>query len=770
MAEDEKVYAESRSRKGLGAMNDEEFESIVRDAIEQSAVYTDEELSPIRAQATEYYLGQPFGNEEEGRSQVVLSEVRDAVLGVLPSAMRVIFGPEHPVEFMPRRADAVATAAQATDYVRYVFSDDNPGLKNTYAVWKDGLVRKMGIFKIGWDASAAIKAYRLEGVTGEELRQMAADEDITFTKVVKSELVSQEEAGAGVIKPMAPPEVGSTSPVSAPTAPTDGPEPLYDVELTKRDGEGRARIWTVPPEEFIFNREARDDETALLLAHRFRKTRGELIDMGIDEDAIDEISGNSEDDGASTAPDWTNVEVMARMSAAGTPSTLGSASATDPAMGPANNKIIYVEGYMRLDYDGDGVAELRKVCTIGEQYKVVYNKPCDSTPFYFFMPDPEPHTFLGQSWADRLMDMQRISSFLMRGALDSLSASIYPRTTYEEGQASVADIMNTAIGAPIRIRKPGAVQSFNHNFLGDKAFPYLDKVQDIIERRTGRNKGVAGLDADALQSTTKDGVQAAISGSQEQAEMLVRLFTEYTLKPLFKGLLRLLVEHQPRKRLIRLRGEYVEVDPRAWDVDMDVRVNVALGSGFTEKKIAILKELYAEQKSIIQEFGVDNPIVTVAMARNTLAKILELEGIMDTETYLKAVPPDWTPPPQQPAPTPEQTIAQAQLQMEQIKAQRSLAEKKDELSLKEKQMDLDHAFKLRELAENSVLKRYQIDAQFHAAYTAANMADDTKREIAEIDATLEAHTRINDAMTQVASTEPAPAEPAPAEPAPTEGT
>ena len=423
--------------------------------------------------------------------------------------------------------------------------------------------------------------------------------------------------------------------------------------------------------------------------------------------------------------------------------TVGYGFTQDPEMGEANRKILYCEAYITMDYDGDGIAELRKVCTVGPTYHPVSNDPVSERPFAIFTPDPEPHALIGGSWGDRLMDMQKVTSMLVRGMLDSLSASIFPRTAYVEGQASVADIMNTAVGAPIRERVAGAVRTLETPFVGEQAMPVLSFMQDVIERRTGQEKGAQGLDADALQSTTKDGVTASLNAAQGQTEMMLRIFAEGTFKPMFRGILRLLIENQPRAQMVRLRGAWTEVNPKSWDAGMDVTVNIGLGTTFVDNKVSALLAVAAEQKDILTTYGPANPLVTIAQYRDTLAKMLKYRGLPNADEFFKQVDPNWQPPaPPTPPPTPEQVQAQAQLQIENMKATKDLAVKKDQLALEEKKMDLDHAFKLRELAVNAELKRYAIRAQFHMDYTQANMDDDIKREVAETDATIAAHTAI----------------------------
>jgi hypothetical protein len=726
MTEPEKP-TEYLARKGEGTMDREEFEAVVKTALAESVSYVDAELSEDRAKASDYYNGKPFGNEEEGRSQAILTEVRDAVDGMLPSALRVFFGAEHSVEFVPTNKDNVEQAAQKTDYVRYVFEQDNSGFLRAYDVLKDGLIRKLGIFKWGWDDSVDTKAYRQEGVTPEQLQLLAADDAVTFPE-------------GGVVQR------------------ADG---NFDVDLTRTEKAGRAWVEALPPEEFIFNREARRLDKALLVAHRTEKTRGELLAMGVKAKEIDEHGGPGEGDTALRH----NAEELARKDMA--------AISDDPEMGKANDKIAYTEAYLTVDYDGDGIAELRKICTIGPSYYPVSNEPTAERPFAIFTPHPEPHALIGGSTADRTMDVQKINSALLRGMLDSLSASIFPRTVYQEGQASVADIMNTAIGAPIRERISGVVRPLVMPFTGKEAMPILQFMQEVIERRTGRNKGAAGLDADALQSTGKEAVGAVLTGSQEQIELICRIFAEQTLKPLFKGLGRLLTAKQPRSRVVKLRGTWVEVDPRTWQDDMDVTVNVGLGTTFVEKKIATLMAVAADQKDILTNMGISNPLVTLPMFRNTRAKILALQGIKDADSYYAPLPPDWQPPPPPPTP-PDPEIAWMQLEkeMNHTKTMKELAIKEDELKLAREKMATDAAqkdadraqqaqdaareleFKMEELVINTALERAKLEATIDAA-GADEEVDRQQQESSA--ATQKAFSDINNAITALATKEtPAP--------------
>jgi hypothetical protein len=734
------VDSTNKHGRGSQKMDDgtfqENFTAMMQDAVQ----YTDDELSPIRATATDLYMGRPFGNEKEGRSQAILTEVRDGVQAVLPDLLEVLFAPQKVVEFKPNRAEQVEQAAQATDYVQQIFMEHNPGFIVMHSVLKDGLVRKMGVVKWGWDESKCAEDYTLEHLTQEELDALTEDESITLNKVVRENddySSGPEPAGdesdepQGITMPpgqmaMTPPS--AMSPMADPSIVGAIPPqvPLFTVDLTWKTNTGRVRVWAVPPEEFIFSREARSIEDAILVAHRTEKTRSEMIALGIDEAFIDEHAG-LEDLTIQSKPE----ELARRIVLSGT-------MAQDPPSGAENKKSAYTEAYFRADRNGDRLAELRRVIGIGPRWAVWKDTAVASAPFALFCPDPEPHTILGLSWADRLADMQLIKSSLLRATLDSAAASIFPRTWFIEGMANLTDILNTEIGAPIRTRGPGAVGEFAHTFMGREMFPLFGMLDGAIERRTGRSNAVMGMDADALQSTEKDAAQAAIQGSQVQATMLARIAVEQVVKPLFRGILRMLVEHQPRAELVKMRGRWVTVDPKSWDATMGLTVTTALGRN-VQRKIQVLQGVLAKQEAYYTQLGPQNPMVSVGMIRHTIGKILELEDIPDTENYFRPLPVGFDPPPP-PAPpaSPEHELAMAQVQVEQMRVTKEIAVKHATLAQKALESGREFQLKVASQAQDTVTKRMQIDAQFKTDFAQMQVDKETQQGTALLNALIDA--------------------------------
>ncbi|MFZ9136037.1 MAG: portal protein, partial [Candidatus Puniceispirillaceae bacterium] len=340
---------------------------------------------------------------------------------------------------------------------------------------------------------------------------------------------------------------------------------------------------------------------------------------------------------------------------------------------PAMKKVLYVENYIKVDYDQDGIAELRKICTAGDGNKILMNEPCAIVPFATFCPDPEAHDFYGMSTADAVMDIQRIKSSIMRNTLDSLAMSIHPRVAIVEGMVNIEDVMNNEVGAIIRQRAAGQVQPMSMLFVGQQAFPVLQYMDEIKEARTGISKASAGLDAGALQSSTASAVQATVSAAQQHIELIARIFAETGMKQLYKIVLHLITTHQDRPRMVRLSNEFVPIDPRVWNADMDVSINVALGRGTDTERMMMLRQIADMQKEAMATMGPVNPLTDIAKLSNTLKAMTELAGFKDASQFWSD-PAQFQPPQQEEKPDINEQLIAVQIQQIQADIQKKAAE------------------------------------------------------------------------------------------------
>jgi hypothetical protein len=703
----------------LEPMNDTDLEAMMGQEITDAVSYIDSDLSPIRARGTEYYRGDPFGNEEEGRSQVVAMEVRDTVSAMLPSLMKVFFSSENTVEFVPRGPEDVDSAQQATDYCNYVFNNDNNGFMVAYATFKDALVRKCGIVKVYIEDSESVRIEEYSGLDDQTL-QIVMQEGDADVQIIAS-YPDESMQGAMQIDPM----TGMPLP----------PAMMHDVQVKRKIVDKRVHVASLPPEELLLSRQAMSFKDAPFIGHRKMATVAELIGMGYDEDEVTDYVG------ASDLND--NEEALAR-------APLANNQFYGESANPMMMRVLYIEGYAKVDFDGDGIPELRKMCFMGSGYKMVRNLPASYIPFVEFPCDPEPHTspLEAMSIFDITRDLQEIKSEVMRNTLDSLAQSIHPRTVIVEGQVNIDDALNNETGAIIRARAPNMVQPLVTPFVGQAAFPVLSYLDEIKEGRTGMSKASMGLNPDALQSSTKAAVAATVSASQGRIELTARLMAE-GMKELFKTILFLVTTHQDKPRMIRLRNKFVQIDPRGWDNTMDVNINIGLGNGDANERQMQLMQVLAKQESILTQFGLENVVVTPQMYVNTLKRIVEMSGIKDASSYFNDIPEGYKPPQAPPKPSPEEVLAQ--VQAESIRA--DIQKKAADLELQRQKMIMDDDFRRDQMSQDRLLKQMELELKYNTQLNTAQIVaeQNVNREVIREQGAL--------AQQAMAQAQPAPMQP-----------
>lgn len=596
-----------------------------------------------RAESTEFYLG----NEPEGtsslQSEFVSTDVRESVLFMLPSIMRTFFGTKKIVEFVPKGPEDIQLAEQQTDYINYLIREKNPGFQVLYDVFKDALVRKTGFVKVFWDDSVTATTHEYSNIDPQSYQALILDKNVE----VIEESVTKET-------------ITTFDPVSGEEVTQDIPA-SYDLTIRRLKPKDQVCIESVPPEEILISRHARDIETASYVAHRMIKSVSDLVAMGYDQEEIEEYAGY----GGSALDPESYEEQEARNP---------FDNMVYPDRHDAGGKdVYYVEHYLYYDFDGDGIDERIRVCTAGDALNVLNVEPWDELPICMFCPDPEPHTAIGSCPADYLKPIQAAKSQIMRDTLDSLGHSIFPRMGIVEGQVNVDDVLNTDIGQPIRMRAPGMVQPFAVPFVGKEAFPVLGYLDESKENRTGVSKASAGLNAEALQSTTSAAVTATMSGAQGRVELICRHFAEGGLKAMFKTVNNLVIKHQNAQDVFRLNGKFIPVDPRYWDSDKDMVVNVAISKSSDAEKFQVLTQLAGKQEQIMQTLGPQNPLVSMQQYANTLTRMIELAGFQDAQTFINTeVPPMPPQAPEQQQPDPAALLAQAEAQKAQVQAQKAI--------------------------------------------------------------------------------------------------
>lgn len=649
-----------------------EFNALVRNEIENALGYYDSEYGTDRITAMNYYMGEEFGNEQEGRSKVVTTEVADTIEFIMPSLMRTFTQTDEFVRFMPRQPEDVEGAKQATSYANYVLNCQNNGFVVLHNFFKDALLQKIGVVKVYYDETEEAQEEEYTGLSDDELTLLLQDSNV--------EIVSQntEEYGEESVDEMGMPV--SDYSVS------------HDVVVKRMSYGGMIKIDNIPPEEFLVSKRASSIEDADFVAHRTTMKVSDLIQMGYDRDTVEKYAGYTELDSSS--------EVANRFE------DIESSDTTDSS-DMSMRDVLVVESYIKSDYDGDGVAELRRVVTLGSGFEVVENETFDHVPFACLSPILMPHRLVGRSIAELIMDLQLIKSTVMRQLLDNIYLTNNARVAAVEGQVNLDDLLNSKAGGIIRMRQPNSVQVLQPPLVGQNAFSLLQYLDEIKEQRTGLSKASMGLDADALQSTTATAVAAQMSAAQGKIEMIARVFAETGVKQLFRLVLTLCLHHGKKEQMIRLNNKFVPIDPSNWKHEYDLTVNVGLGSGQTNEKMAFLAQMAQKQEQILLQMGAENPLVDLQQYRNTLAELASMAGFKDATRFFKN-PEDTPPQPQQPPPPSE---AEMKMQFEQQKFQAELelqkAKQAAELELKREELQMKMQIRQEELRYEAQLRGFE---------------------------------------------------------------
>lgn len=594
-------------------------------------------LSAQREKAMDYYLGQPFGNEQEGRSQVVSTDVQDTIEWIMPTLIRIFTASDKAVVFEPFGPEDEEQAEQETDYTNYVFYKENSGFLIFYSWFKDALLLKNGYVKIYPEEYTKSSVETYKGLSDQEFNLLITDEEL---------------------EPIEHSEYQSVMEIQGQQIPID----LHDLKVRRTSKEKKICVIPVPPDEILVSRKTLsiDINSAPFVAHRCKKTISDLVQMGYDKKTI-ESAGSSEYD--------TTQERTARF----------SYDMTSPDEGDtldSSLKEVWVnECYMTVDFDGDGIAELRKIVMVGNE--ILENEETDIIPVCAITPMVLTHKHHGLSVADTMSDLQLIRSTMLRQMLDNMYLANNQRTGAVEGRVNLDDLLESRVGGIVRMKDPNAIVPIPFNPIPPQTFSLFELTESIKENRTGVTRYNQGTDANSLNKTAT-GVNQIMSASQQRVDLIARVFAETGVKDLFIKLHGMLIKYSDKQKIVKLRNKYVQVDPREWRERFNVSIAVALGTGNKEQTVTSLVTILNLQKETVASGGMGT-LITPQNIHHAQKELVEAMGFKNGELFF--ADPSMQPPPPPPPPDPQLVMIQTQKAIEDDKR------KVDVMGLQQKEKD-----------------------------------------------------------------------------------
>ena len=658
----------------------------------------DSALSAERAEAVNYYLGEPFGNEVEGRSQVVSFDVQDTIESALPQLLKVFVAGDEVVRFEPKNPEDVEAASQETDYINHVVMEKNNGFEIMYTWFKDALLSKNGYVKAYYEEYEEAEEEEYNGLTDAQLDMLVQDDNIEIL-----EHTSYPDPSVTPM-PMTPPMV---SPVDIEQ--TDGEitmeqqgmqafaQPmLHDVKIKVTEMTGEICIKNVSPESIMVSVDASgtDLNSARFVQHRELMHPSEVAEQfDVDEE---EIAG-----------------MMAELDEFEIESNARDIYSEQYDRAVDSSEVLVRDTYIKIN------GERKRYVVVGN--RIIYQEDsCDHVPFACITPMLMPHRHIGRSYTDLTKDIQLVKSTLIRGQLDNMYLANNGRYAISD-RVNLDDMLTSRPGGVVRVQgEPmSAVMPLSHAPFPPSSFTMVEYMDSMKEKRTGVTAYNQGLDTDSLNKTAT-GVSQIMSAAQQRLELVARTFAETGVKDLFLLVHRLVRQNLTKPDIVRIRNQWVEIDPREWKNRKDLSISVGLGSGNKDQQLMHLNTILQMQREALA-VGLTSP----EKIYNALSKLTQNAGFKNPEEFW--IDPSNNPQPAQPQPSPEQQLIQGQLQIEQQKAQADM-----QLEAQKNQADMEQE-QLR--SQNDILiEREKIAAQAELEKFKAQLKAETDLQIAQIKA------------------------------------
>jgi len=670
---------------------------------EESIAYgiNDSQLSAERAEAIQFYLGEPFGNEVEGRSQVVSYDVQDTIESALPQLLKVFVSGDEVVRFEPKGPEDIEAANQETDYINHVVMEKNNGFEIFYVWFKDALLSKNGYVKVYYEEEDDVTEEEYEGLTDEQLDMLVQDDNV---EIIEHEAYPDPSVPP---LPMTPPmmtEGPNVQPINGEGIEIDMEmqqafmQPmLHDVKVRVTETMGQIKIKNVAPENMMISVDATGNclSSARFVQHRELMHPSEIAEtFDVDEDELTEIMAEQ---------DEFELE--------------------------SNARDIYSEQYDRAVDTSELLVRDTYIKVNGERHRyvvvgnrIIYrDESCEVVPFASVTPMLMPHRHIGRSYTDLTKDIQLIKSTLMRGQLDNMYLANNGRYAISD-RVNLDDMLTSRPGGVVRVQgEPGAaIMPLQHAPFPQTSFTMVEYMDNMKEKRTGITAYNQGLDADSLNKTAS-GVAQIMSAAQQRLELVARTFAETGVKSLFMLVHRLVRQNVTKPDIVRIRNKWVNIDPREWKNRKDLSISVGLGAGNKDQQLMHLNAILQMQREALQ-VGLTDP----SKIYNALSKLTQNAGFKDPDEFWNDpanMPQDM----QQKPSSPQDTLIQGQLAIEQAKAQgdMAIAQQKAQANLQQEQVR----------SQNDVtIEREKIAAQAELERFKAQLKAETDLAIAQIKA------------------------------------
>jgi hypothetical protein len=623
---------DKEAKSVLGAPMDERtLVAILRaEEVDASSYYTSE-LAKEQADALDRYFAKQYGDEVEGRSKVRTHDIEDTINWMLPDLMRVFMASDDLVSVESRSPQDEENTQEIADCIAHVFWNENDGASLLHDFAFDGLLQKIGVASVRWEDPQPEPPQELKGVTPEQVEQYLKDPEY---KILEGE---EDEDQPGT----------------------------FELKVQRTPICGKVCIENVPPEEFRISRRARDIKSAMYHARE-------------QEVFVTDLIREFPDKARELDPEYVG-EVARTVEAESDPRTLARfqqesvSNNRESSNHDKRKKVRLYTEYVRIDYDNDGLVELRQIKRVNST--ILENERVDKSEFVVWSPIRVAHKLVGRSIADTITDIQKIRTVVTRRTLDALDQSLMPRVAFDKTAMDPEDVdalIDAEVGGTIPVRgNPGdklmPVVTPDLTASGYQTLEYWDQKS---EQASGVTRHAQGLNPDAITKTAS-GIDMLQAAANDRIELVARWLAK-GVEEMLQRVLDLLCAYQDQPKWVRIKGRPVQMDPRRWSDSLAVKVHVAMSAANRQTMLANLAMIAQKQEQIIMQAGMSNPLCGVKELAHTYSRMVETMGFRDTTKFFKdvsQVPPEQLAPPQQEDPKTVEVKAKAELEQAKLQLQ-----------------------------------------------------------------------------------------------------
>ena len=665
-------------------MTEDSVKTLVGKHISNAQGFYSGNLSKSRERALDYYMGNPMGNEVDGRSKVISSDVSDAVEPLMANLMRIFTASNKLFHCEPVGVEDVDIAEQSTDYINHVFFKKNNGWVLLHNFIKDALIEKNGFLKVFHEYTDRVVRESYDRLSDDEYSMLIDDRDVEV--IEHTEYEDENPTENYQQEPVAPMGMGDGLDMGMGIAITPM---LHDVVIHRTSKKGKTCIEGIPPEEMLIESNAKGIEDANFIAQRKMVTRGELIELGFDRGIVETLPNDRVED--------MNQEYQTRHQ--DIHNTIQRENTDE-----ATQEVEVFECYVKCDYSGNGKAELRKFVVAGNNGSTLLSdEPYDSFPYVTATPIIMPHRLYGRSIAELVEDVQSVKTYVMRALNDNIYGIQNNRLAIDDSRVNVSDILTNRPNMIVRTKgnPMESIQSMPVQSIGETAYPLLTYYDELKEARTGISKVGQGLSTDALNSKTSTGLNQVMTQAQQRVEFIARTFANTGVNDLGKKILECVVKYQDKEDIVRIRNNFVPYKPYEWKDRCDITISSGLGTGSQDQQMIFLNNILERQvQALTTQGNPQAPLVNLKKIYNTLEMMVESAGLKNVDMFF--LNPDENPIPEEPPaePTEFEKVSMAQIEGENKRKLAELKLKERDLSLKKEKQLLEFETRIKELELN----------------------------------------------------------------------